>query len=62
MSKIPPTLCPDFIPKWCDTDGNFFCNFCSPTKNGGPHVSFFWICTFPFEILTSKVGIFLLAF
>ena len=24
-TKIPPTLCLDFTPKRCDTDGNFFC-------------------------------------
>ena len=36
--KYPPTLCPDFTLKWCDTDQNMFCNFCYQTKNGGPVV------------------------
>ena len=45
MSKIPPTLCPDFTLKWCDTDQNMFSNFCYQTKNRGPHVSlFFHLC------------------
>ena len=49
MSKIPPTLCSDFMLNWCDTDQNMFCNFCYQTKNGGPHVSLFPICVFPME-------------
>ena len=48
--NYPPTLCPDFTPKRCDTDQNFFCKFCCPDKNRGPHVFSFLICAFVFEL------------
>ena len=45
LQNYPPMICPGFTPKRCVTDQNFFCNFCCPTKNRGPHVfSFFDWC------------------
>ena len=49
MSKIPSTLCSDFLLKWCDTDPNIFCNFCYPTKNGGPHFFLFPFVSSPWR-------------
>ena len=56
MSKIPPMLCPDFTLKRCDTDQNFFCKFCCPDKNRGPHVFSFLICAFVFELWSQRKG------
>ena len=56
MSKLPPTLCPDFTPKRCDSDQNFFCMFCCPYKNRGPHVFSFLICAFVFELWSQTKG------
>ena len=55
MSKIPPTLCPDFTLKRCNTDQNFFCKFCCPNKNRGPHFFSFLICAFAYGPLRSYV-------
>ena len=49
MSKIPPTLCPDFMLKYCNIDQNIFSNFCYQTKNRGPHVSLFPFVSSPWQ-------------
>ena len=60
MPKTLLALSSNFKLKWCDTDRNFFCNFCSQTKMevGGPHIFILLIYAFPFERFTSKVIIF----
>ena len=44
MSKIPPTICPDFTLKLATTDQNMFCNFCYQTKDGDHMFPFFNLC------------------
>ena len=38
MSKTSPTLCPDFMLKYCNTDQNMFPNFCYQTKKIEDHM------------------------